>query len=121
MHGRPVLHREKGGRAHVHVLAARCDLETGRSLNIAPPGWENLRPPLGPLDPAEQREFHRIIDEQTEHMQDLISNLLDAGRIDSATLSVTPEPSEVAALVDRASNTSLGGGARHTINIGPLA
>ncbi len=28
-----VLHREHGGGAHVHVLAARCDLETGRSLN----------------------------------------------------------------------------------------
>ena len=35
-----VLHRERGGGAHVHVLAARCDLETGRSLNIAPSGWE---------------------------------------------------------------------------------
>ena len=33
-----VLHRERAGGAHVHVLAARCDLETGRSLNIAPPG-----------------------------------------------------------------------------------
>ena len=33
-----VLHRENNGRVHVHVLAARCDLETGRSLNIAPPG-----------------------------------------------------------------------------------
>ena len=29
-----VLHRERGG-AHVHILAARRDLETGRSLNIA--------------------------------------------------------------------------------------
>ena len=35
-----VLHREEDGGAHVHVLAARCDLETDRSLNIAPPGWE---------------------------------------------------------------------------------
>ena len=33
-----VLHRESGGGVHVHVLAARCDLETGKSLNIAPPG-----------------------------------------------------------------------------------
>ena len=24
----------------MHVLAARCDLESGKSLNIAPPGWE---------------------------------------------------------------------------------
>ena len=31
---------------HVHVLAARCDLETGKSLNIAPPGWEQTYGPL---------------------------------------------------------------------------
>ena len=24
----------------MHVLTERCDLETGRSLNIAPPGWQ---------------------------------------------------------------------------------
>ena len=41
-----VLHRERGGGAHVHVLAARCDLETGRSLNIAPPGWQRTFDPL---------------------------------------------------------------------------
>ena len=35
-----VVHRERDGGVHVHVLAARCDLETGRSLNIAPPGWQ---------------------------------------------------------------------------------
>ena len=32
-----VLHREQGGGVHVHLLTARCDLETGKSLNIAPP------------------------------------------------------------------------------------
>ena len=69
------------------------------------------------LDPAEEREFHRIIDEQAEHMQGLISDLLDAGRIDSGTLSVTPQPTEVAALVDRARNTFLSAGPRHTIHI----
>ena len=41
-----VVHRERGGGAHVHVLAARCDLETGRSLNIAPPGWQKTFGPL---------------------------------------------------------------------------
>ena len=35
-----VQHREEGGGVHVHVLAARCDLETGKSLNIAAPGWQ---------------------------------------------------------------------------------
>ena len=41
-----VVHRERGGGVHVHVLAARCDLETGRSLNIAPPGWQKFFDPL---------------------------------------------------------------------------
>ena len=69
------------------------------------------------LDPAEMREFHRIIQEQAEHMRSLISDLLDAGRIEAGTLSVSPEPSEVAALVDRARNTFLSGGGRHTVLI----
>ena len=41
-----VVHRERGGGVHVHVLAARCDLETGKSLNIAPPGWQKTFYPL---------------------------------------------------------------------------
>ena len=41
-----VEHRERGGGVHVHVLAARCDLDTGRSLNIAPPGWRQTFDPL---------------------------------------------------------------------------
>ena len=41
-----VLHRERGGGVHAHVLAAQCDLETGRSLNIAPPGWQRTFDPL---------------------------------------------------------------------------
>ena len=67
------------------------------------------------LDRAEMREFHRIIDEQAEQMYGLIGDLLDAGRIDSGTLSVSPEPSEVARLVEQARNTFLGGGGRHTV------
>ena len=38
----------------VHVLAARCDLETGRSLNIAPPGWQKTFDPLRDAFNAEQ-------------------------------------------------------------------
>ena len=41
-----VLHREGGGGVHAHILAAQCDLETGRSLNIAPPGWQRTFDPL---------------------------------------------------------------------------
>ena len=35
-----VQHRDAKGGVHVHVFAARVDLETGKSLNIAPAGWE---------------------------------------------------------------------------------
>ena len=69
------------------------------------------------LPRAEMLQFFRIIDAQADHMQGLISNLLDAGRIEAGTLSVDPEPSEVAALVDRARNTFLSGGARHAVRI----
>ena len=67
------------------------------------------------LDPAEMREFHRIIVEQAGHMRGLIGDLLDTGRIESGTLSVAPEPSEVAALVERARSTFVSGGGRHAV------
>ena len=69
------------------------------------------------LDPAVIREFHRIIAAQADHMNGLINDLLDAGRIDAGTLSVSPEPSELAALVDRARNTFLSGGGLHSVLI----
>ena len=50
-------------------------------------------------------------------MRGLIGDLLDVGRIDSGTLSVSPEPAEVAGLVDRARNTFLSGGGRHSVSI----
>ena len=69
------------------------------------------------LDPAEMHEFHRIIHEQAGHMRGLIGALLDAGRIKAGTLSVSPEPSEVAVLVDRARTTFLSGDGRHAVLI----
>ncbi len=69
------------------------------------------------LDPAEVCQFFRIIDSQADHMDGLISDLLDAGRIEAGTLSVLPEPLEVAVLVERARNTFASGGGRHTVRI----
>ena len=69
------------------------------------------------LDPAETLQFCRIIDEQADHMRGLIGDLLDAGRIETGTLSVSPEPSVVAAMVDQARNTFLSGGGRHRVVI----
>ena len=70
-----------------------------------------------PLDPAEVMQFFRIIDEQADRMRGLINDLLDAVRIESGTLSVAPEPAEVAVLVDQARTTFLSGGGRHAVRI----
>ncbi|MDE0343605.1 MAG: response regulator [Deltaproteobacteria bacterium] len=67
------------------------------------------------VDPAELREFLRVIDEQANQMRGLIGDLLDAGRIEAGTLSVAPEPLELAELVEQARATFLGGGGRHGI------
>ena len=63
-----VLHRDDDGGVHLHFFAARCDLATGLSLNIAPPGWERVFDPLRdafnyehgwsrPDDPSRARAF----------------------------------------------------------------
>ena len=69
------------------------------------------------FDPVETREFFRIINEQVDRMQGLISDLLDAGRIDSDTISVDPQPSHVADLVDLARRTFLSGGCVQSVRI----
>ena len=64
---------------------------------------------------AETQQFFRIIDEQADSMSGLISELLDAGRIDTGTLSVSPEPLAPGELVEQARTTFLSGGGRHTV------
>ena len=70
-----------------------------------------------PLDPAETRQFFRIIEEQADHMRDLISNLLDLTRIEAGTLSIAPEQTDVAILIDQARNAFLSGGYRNSIEV----
>ena len=69
------------------------------------------------IGPAEMREYHRIIAGQADRMRGLIADLLDAGRIDSGTLSVCPEPTGVADLVDGARTTFLTGGDRRGVAV----
>ena len=64
---------------------------------------------------AEMLEFFRLIDGQANHMRGLVANLLDAGSIEAGTLTVAPEPTSVASLVDRARTTFLSGGSRHPV------
>ena len=69
------------------------------------------------LDRAELRQYYRIVDTQADHMEGLIGDLLDAGRIESGTLSVDPEPMQVAALVEKARVTYQSAAARRTMRI----
>ena len=69
------------------------------------------------LDPAEMAQFFRIIDNQADHMRDLISDLLDVARIETGTLPVDPEPSRVAVLVDEARNRFQSGGGRNNLRM----
>ena len=70
-----------------------------------------------PLDPAETRQFFRIIDEQADQMRDLINDLLDVTRIEAGTLAITPEPADVARLVDQARGAFLRAGTGNSIQV----
>ena len=80
-----VLHRDHAGGVHVHIFAARCDLATGRSLNVAPPGWQKTFDPLRdafnyehgwsrPDDPARARPYR-----PSPHLAYLDAETLRAG------------------------------------------
>ena len=69
------------------------------------------------LVPAEIRQFHRIIDSQTDRMRELISDLLDVARMDSGTLSISPEPTDLAMIAEEARKVFLSGEFRNTLDI----
>ena len=69
------------------------------------------------LDPAEMRQFHRIIVDRADHMRKLIGDLLDVARIETGSLSVDPEPTEITVLVDRARNAFSSAGGRNDLAI----
>ena len=69
------------------------------------------------LDPAEMRQFFRIIDEQADRMREMINDLLDVARIRTGTLLVDPAPVELIRLVDEARTTFLGADYQQTLYI----
>ena len=69
------------------------------------------------LDPAEMRQFHRIISDQADRMRSLIRDLLDVAHIETGTLSVAPEPSDPASLVDEARIMFMSSGRRNRIHL----
>ena len=75
-----------------------------------------LSAPSG-MDPAVMTQFHRIMDQQVDHMQDLITDLLDVARVETGTLSVEPGPANVADMVDEARSRFLSGGGRGNLEV----
>ena len=69
------------------------------------------------LNPAEMRQFHRIISEQAERMRSLIRDLLDVAHIETGTLSISPESSDTVALVDEARIMFMSAGRTNRIQI----
>ena len=69
------------------------------------------------LDPAVVRQFVRIMRDQADNMNALVSDLLDVARIETGALPVNPEPAEAAALVDRARNAFRNAGGRNHLEI----
>ena len=67
------------------------------------------------LNAAETRQFHAIINDQADRMRRMIADLLDVAHIETGTLSVNPEPSYVAALVDQAQASFVSGGGRNDL------
>ena len=69
------------------------------------------------LDPAVMRQFFRIIGDQANRMNELVSDLLDVAGIETGTLAVSPEPAEVSVLVDRARSAFGNNGGRNSLTI----
>ena len=76
-----------------------------------------LLDPSTVLNPTETLQFHRIIDAQTDRMRVLIADLLDVARIETGSLSVSAEPTDVAALAGEAENAFRIGGYRQVLDI----
>ena len=68
-----------------------------------------------PVDPVENRQFLRVIDEQADRMRDLINDLIDITHIEAGTLSVSPEPIELADLLAQVSEAYKEAGALHSL------
>ncbi|MCY4473992.1 MAG: response regulator, partial [Chloroflexi bacterium] len=69
------------------------------------------------LDPAEMRQFHRIIVDRAEHMRYLIGDLLDVARIETGALPVDPEPSDLHPLVEEAGGRFRSADARNPLEM----
>ena len=70
-----------------------------------------------PFGHIETRRFFRTIDEQVDLLSELVSNLLDATKIEAGALLVRPKRSNLRALVDDAVNTVLRAGQTNYVQV----
>jgi signal transduction histidine kinase/HAMP domain-containing protein len=101
--------------AELRRLEARHEVQRLRSELISAVSHE-LRTPLGfiksyattllredtPIEPATQRHFLEIIDEETEKLEHMIDELLDASRLQAGRLPIDRKPVALDALVTHA-------------------
>lgn len=69
------------------------------------------------LSAAEVQQFFRIVDTQADHMRRLIRDLMDSAQIETGSLSLSTEPSNLAVMVDQARNMFFGGGRQNPVQI----
>ena len=67
------------------------------------------------LDLAEMTQFFRVIGDQCDNMRELIGSLLDVARIETGSLLVVPEPTDLYVLVDEAKSRFLNGSGREDL------
>ena len=111
-------------------MSSQQDLERMRAEFLAMVSHE-LRTPLAAvkgsvatllehdrsLAPAEARQFYQIINDQSERMRALITDLLDVARIQTGTLPVSQEPTDLETLVAEAANTFRISGHTHNLQV----
>ena len=78
---------------------------------------DTLLEPEYDLDPAETRQFFSIIRDQSNHMRELVGDLLDLARLNAGDLGLAPEPVELAALAEDARRRFASSGGRDNISI----
>ncbi|MCY3555917.1 MAG: response regulator [Gemmatimonadetes bacterium] len=69
------------------------------------------------LSTAESELFFRIIDIQADHMRKLIRDLMDSTKIETGSLTLSTEPEELVAMVEKARNKFIEGGRRNPVQI----
>ena len=72
---------------------------------------------LSRLDLAATRQLFSIIEWQADRMRGLIRDLTEVARIEAGTLFLTPEPTDLALLVDEARSSFLEGGTSNPVGV----